>query len=232
MPDVANIFGRNEFFIRRVHSLLGIVPVGAFLFVHLVTNASVLDGPETFQARVDQIHHIGRYTLLVIEWCFILLPILFHGLVGLVIVARGKRNVIYYPYRENLRYTLQRWTGVIAFMFILWHVFHTRGWLPSEWWINNVTRPLGGGTFDPANAPLTAALAIQGSWIVAAFYWIGVTANVYHLANGLWTAGITWGLWTGPTAQRWANVPCLMVGIALAILGYGALIGLQNLPIR
>ena len=37
-----------------------------------------------------------------------------------------------YPYRENFRYTLQRGTGVIAFVFILWHVFHMRGWFETS----------------------------------------------------------------------------------------------------
>ena len=108
MPDLANIFGRQEFFIRRLHSLTGLLPVGAFLGLHLATNVSILDGPRTFQQRVDQIHDIGPITLLFVEWIFIFLPILFHGLIGLVIVTRGKRNVLAYPYRENIRYTLQR----------------------------------------------------------------------------------------------------------------------------
>ena len=59
MPDIASVFGRHEFVIRRLHSLTGLVPVGAFLFVHFVTNVSILDGPATFQMRVDQIHSLG-----------------------------------------------------------------------------------------------------------------------------------------------------------------------------
>ena len=38
-------------------------------------------------------------------------------------------------------------------------------------------------------------------------YVVGVLAACYHLANGLWTMGITWGVWTSPNAQSWANVP-------------------------
>ena len=114
MPDLASIFGRHEFAIRRLHSLIGLIPVGAFLFVHLVTNVSILDGPATFQARVDQIHSIGPVTLLCVEWLFIFLPILFHGVdrsddrrPGPTQRAQLSRT------RENVRYTLQRWTGVI-----------------------------------------------------------------------------------------------------------------------
>jgi len=232
MRNLASIFGQNEFVIRRIHSLLGIIPVGAFLAVHLATNFSILDGVKTFQERIDQIHSIGPITLLGVEWLFILLPILLHGLIGLIIVTRGKRNVLAYPYRENFRYTLERLTGVIAFLFILWHVFHTRGWLPTEWWMTHVTRPLGGGTFDAANAAATAALTIQTSPIVAVLYLVGILAAVYHFSNGLWTAGITWGLWTTPNAQRWANVPAILVALGLLTMGLGALFGLESVSIK
>jgi succinate dehydrogenase / fumarate reductase, cytochrome b subunit len=226
MPDIASIFGRHEFVIRRLHSLVGLAPVGAFLFVHFVTNVSILDGPATYQSRIDQIHSIGPMTLLFVEWSCILLPILFHGIIGLIIVARGKRNVLDYPYVENVRYTLQRWSGAIAFAFIVWHVFQTRGWFVSSWWMAHVTRPLGGGTFEAARAAATAAAAIQASTAVLTLYVVGVLACVYHLANGLWTLGITWGAWTSPNSQRWANIPCLAVGLGLATMGLAALIGL------
>lgn len=227
MADIANIFGRHEFFVRRLHSLLGLVPIGGFLGVHFATNLSILDGPKTFQQRVDQIHSLGPITLLLVEWLFIFLPILFHGLIGLIIVARGKRNVLDYPYRENFRYTLQRWTGVIAFAFIVWHVFHTRGWFTGDWWLAHVTRPLGGGTFDPERAAATAVAAIQASLLVQVFYLVGVLSSVYHFANGLWTMGITWGVWTSPHAQRWANIPCAALGLILTVAGLAALVGMQ-----
>jgi succinate dehydrogenase / fumarate reductase, cytochrome b subunit len=231
MPDIASIFGRHEFAIRRLHSLTGLIAVGAFLVIHFITNVSILDGPSTYQERVDQIHRIGPVTLLFVEWLFIFLPILFHGLIGLVIVARGKRNLGLYPYRENFRYSLERWTGVVVFVFVIWHVFHTRGWFPSPWWLTHVTRPLGGGTFDFAKAAATAAASIQGSALVAAAYLVGVTASAYHLANGVWTAGITWGVWTSESAQQRANFLALGVGLALAAMGWAALIGMYTVVV-
>jgi succinate dehydrogenase / fumarate reductase cytochrome b subunit len=226
-----SIFGRYEFVVRRIHSLLGLVPVGAYMVVHLFTNGSILDGAPTFQARVDQIQGLGATTLFFVEWTFIFIPVLLHGLIGMVIVARGERNVQYYPYAGNLRYTLQRLTGVIAFIFILWHVFHMHGWLRLEWWHQYIARPLGGGQFDPTAAAVSAAAAIRSSPIMQAFYVVGVLACVYHLANGLWTMGITWGVWTAPLAQRWANLPCALVGLVLTIVSLGALYGFNRVPL-
>jgi succinate dehydrogenase / fumarate reductase, cytochrome b subunit len=228
IPFLASIFGRHEFVVRRLHSLLGLIPIGGFLCFHLATNASILDGPDTFQMRVDIIHQIGPITLFILEWGTIFLPILLHGLVGLIIVTRGKRNLRHYPYLENWRYTLQRITGIVALLFILFHVFQMHGWLRWEWWVANVARPFGGARFDWEHAAASAAIVLQASKIYAAIYFIGIVASVYHLANGLWTMGITWGVWTTPHAQRWANIPCALIGIALLIVGLGALFGLLN----
>jgi len=167
----------------------------------------------------------------VVEWAFIFLPILFHGIVGMIIVARGKRNLAYYPYVENFRYTLQRWTGVIAFAFILWHVFQTRGWINSQWWLDHVTRRLGGGMFEYQSAERTSAEAVQfASWVLP-LYAVGILAAVYHFANGLWTMGITWGVWTGRRAQGWATVFCGGIGLILAVAGLAALYGFWAYPL-
>ena len=165
MADIASVFGRHEFLIRRLHSLTGLVPVGAFLTVHILANMGILDN--SYQQRVDMIHSTGERTLEVVEWTCIFLPILFHGIIGTIIVARGQRNLAYYPYPGNLRYTLQRWSGVIAFAFIFWHVFQTRGWINnSEWWMEHVTRPLGGGLFDAKHAVATGVGAVQqAAWV-------------------------------------------------------------------
>jgi len=229
IPDCASAFGRHEFLIRRIHSLVGLVPIGGFLAFHLATNASVLDSVEIFQTRVDIIHGLGPTTLLMLEWPLIFLPIIFHAVIGMMIVCRGKRNVGNYPFAGNIRYTLQRWTGVIAFFFIFWHVFHMHGWIKAEWWLDGVARPLGGAKFDHHHAAETASAAIRASWVVVALYAVGILSSVYHFANGIWTAGITWGVWTSPKSQRWATLPCAAVGLALAVVGLGALFGMVTI---
>lgn len=228
MPNLqTSVFGPYEFVVRRLHSLVGLIPIGAYMVVHLATNASMLDGPQMFQSRVDQINSLGPTTLTLVEWTFIFLPILFHGMVGMIIVLRGERNVARYPYAGNFRYTLQRWTGVIAFVFILFHVFQMHGWFRAEWWHDYVARPLGGASFNPQDAAATAAAAIQSSKLVEVVYLVGVLACIYHFANGLWTMGITWGIWTTPKSQRWANIPAGVGGLLLLVIGLAALFSLQ-----
>ena len=62
----------------------------------------------------------------------------------------------------------------------------------------------------------------EWGYVWPAFYLVGMLACVYHLANGLWTSGITWGLWISPTAQARASKLCTVVGCGLAVLGVSA----------
>ena len=105
---------RHEFLLRRLHSLSGVVPVGAYMVIHLLTNASVLDSAAAFQRNVYSIHSFGA-VLPVIEWVFIFLPLIFHAVYGVLIVRGAVPNSGTYKYMSNVRYTLQRATGMIAF---------------------------------------------------------------------------------------------------------------------
>lgn len=226
----ASCFARHEFLIRRLHSLSGLVPVGAFLCVHLLTNSSVLGGGAMFQRNVDLIHSLGPILPLV-EWVFIFLPILFHAVVGVVIIRSGQSNASVYGYGKNVRYTLQRATAWIALFFIAWHVFHMHGWIHHEWWLRSVAEPAFGAQFSPEAATSSASLALRPI-VVKLLYAVGVLASVFHFANGLWTMGITWGLWTSPAAQRRADYACAALGILLGLAGLGSLAGFTSVDLR
>ena len=196
------------------------------MVVHLLVNASALNSPASFQTNVYNIHRFGAL-LPLLEWTFIFIPILFHAIVGVAIVAGGLPNTHHYPYAANYRYTLQRVTGVIAFFFIGMHVFHMHGWFHADLWLKNVVEPFGGGQFRPYNATSTAGAALQGIVIVI-IYVVGLLSCTFHLANGVWTMGITWGVWTSPHAQRRALGVCGVFGVLLSAVGLGALFGLRG----
>jgi succinate dehydrogenase / fumarate reductase cytochrome b subunit len=72
------------------------------------------------------------------------------------------------------------------------------------------------------------ALALKGVvWPI--FYAVGVLSCVYHLANGIWTFGITWGIWVSPAAQKRASVVCAAFGLFLGVVGLSALYGAKSL---
>jgi succinate dehydrogenase / fumarate reductase, cytochrome b subunit len=219
-PSVAeqapSLLARHQFLIYRLFSLAGLIPIGAYLVVHLITNATILNGVPAYQAAVDRIHSLGL-VLPVVEWVFIFLPILFHAAIGWLIISGAVPNASSYPYTSNFRYVLQRATAIIAFFFILYHVLE----------MNH----MGLGRFDPEHATSSAAATIDRALWEQVAYAIGILACVYHLANGLWTWGITWGLWTTPAAQRRASYLALAFGLFLGFVGLSALWGVASVNI-
>lgn len=216
--------GRNEFLLRRIHSLLGIVPVGVFLIMHLGTNAMIAASAgdkDYFQDQVDRIHSLGPL-LIPVEILFIFLPLAFHAGLGVKIWLESKPNANRYPFWGNIRFTLQRITGVIALIFILVHLYHMH-WLGA--WIP------GGAKFDPEHASATASWALQmdKAWAWP-LYVIGILSAVYHFANGIWTSLITWGITIGRDSQRKAGYVCAAFGIALAATGLAAMRGFMTYP--
>lgn len=215
---------QNEFLVRRLHSFTGLL-AGGFMCAHLAVNASVVNSPETFQNNVYGIHALGKILPLV-EWVFIFAPLLFHAVVGVWIANNAALNAGHYRYESNLRYTAQRITGYILFAYVLYHVFHMHGWFHFDWWLA-LAEPLGGHEFRPYNATSTAGLALR-NWLVVILYAIGILSGAFHFANGVWTAGITWGLWTSESAQRGALKVCMGLSVLLAIVGLTGLFGMRS----
>ncbi len=221
LPEVAgsSFIGRHQFLIYRLFSLTGLM-VGGYVLVHLATNASVLMGPRMFQEQVNRIHSLGPL-LPIVEWTFIFIPILFHAIVGLGIAFGCMPNVAQYQYGSNIRFTLQRFTGMIIAFFILFHVLQ----------LHHLGKFVGGGKFDPHHATSSAAVAID-SLPVQILYAVGTLCAVFHFANGIWTFGITWGIWTSDAAQRRAGYVCTAFGILLALVGMGALYGISTVNVQ
>jgi succinate dehydrogenase / fumarate reductase, cytochrome b subunit len=234
VSESESFLDRHWFLLRRLHSLTGIVPIGVFLIIHLTTNSSIVwgeslsgGGVKTFQHEVDFIHSLPG--LVLIEIFGLWLPILYHAVFGFIIGFTGRSNVGRYKYADNWRYTLQRWSGYIGFLFIVYHVATLR-------WKWNL--PFS-AVFDPQVASSSTAIALRGgstddvfaAVLVGAIYLTGVTLLVFHLANGLWTAAITWGVTITESAQRrWAWV-CAALGVALMAAGWSAYWGFVTLDI-
>ena len=115
---------KNEFYLRRLHSLLGIIPIGAFLIVHLMINHQATQGAEAFNKAAGFMESLPF--LLVTELILIYIPILYHGLYGIHIAFTAKENIGHYSLFRNCMFALQRLTGIIAFVFIFVHLWQTR----------------------------------------------------------------------------------------------------------
>lgn len=194
---------QRTFILRRLHSLTGVAPVGVFLVEHLYTNASAVQGRAAFDHAVGQIQRMPA--LWALETFGIALPIAFHALYGLVIAAQGGANVGKYSYARNWLYLLQRVSGVAALAFMGLHL-----------WQYRVAKYLGRLPTHEFYAQLSSDL--NTPWIFAA-YVLGLSASVFHLANGLWSFGNTWGLTVTPKALRRSGWIAGVFGVVLWVLG-------------
>lgn len=192
---------QDDFLWRRFHSLMGVVPLGAFLAEHFWTNAHALNGPYAYESAVETIQ--GLPLLIVLE-LGIFVPLFFHAFYGLYRVAKGRSNVGSLPYPRNWMYGLQRWTGVLVLIFVLVHLAQFR--FGAGWRYSTVHDVLA-----------------QPVWLAA--YVACVLATVFHFANGMWNVGVTWGITVGPRAQRIASYVWAGVGIGLSLYGLGSLRG-------
>ena len=82
----------REFLWRRLHSLLGVVPVGLFLAFHLSLNFTATGGEQAYNAATGTLELIPHSLLLLIEWVVIYIPLLFHGFYGVYIAFTATHN--------------------------------------------------------------------------------------------------------------------------------------------
>src|SRR3974377_1806748 len=83
----------SSFIWRKLHSLLGIIPIGAVLLEHLLSNFEALKGPIAYGEQVKFLNSLPLVRVL--EWTFIFLPILYHAIYGVYIWLRGKSTIVY-----------------------------------------------------------------------------------------------------------------------------------------
>ena len=174
----------NYFYVRRLHSLLGLFPIGVFLLEHFFANSHVFKGPDAFNKLVEFFQSLPLVPFL--EIGLIGLPILFHAVLGLIIFYTGRSNFIDYGYYRNWMFFLQRITGVIALIFIVVHVWSTR-----------ISTLLDGRHIQF----IDMQRIFEPGW-VKWFYVVGILSAVFHLTNGVCTAFMTWGIAVSRRSQR------------------------------
>ncbi|SDK41827.1 succinate dehydrogenase cytochrome b558 subunit [Sediminibacillus albus] len=196
----------RDFFYRRLHSLLGVIPIGIFLIQHLLVNHFAVYGRESFEQAAGFIH--GLPFRIVLEFVVIYIPILFHAILGVYIVFTVKYNNKRYSFFRNLMFTFQRISGIITLIFITWHVWETR-----------IAIGLGSAEL---NYSLMENILTQP--FMFWFYIVGVVSTTFHFANGLWSFLVTWGFTITPRSQRVATYATLIVFLVVTYIGIRAII--------
>lgn len=198
--------GHREFMYRRLHSLLGVIPIGLFLITHLVVNYFAVYGRESFNNASEFMESLPF--LVVLEALLIYLPIIFHAVLGVYIVFVSKNNYTKYGYFRNWMYFLQRVSGIITLIYIAWHVWETR-----------IQMLLGNASLD-----FSLMEDILSNPFMFWFYIVGLISTTFHFANGLWSFLVSWGVTQSPKSQRIATYATMIVFLVVSYIGVRSLL--------
>jgi len=205
----------HDFFMRRLHSLTGIIPVGAFLIEHILySNAIAIQGPAAY---AKQVRFLGSLPLVIgLEAFGIWLPILFHALYGFWIWFKGSPNLIRYSWMGNWMYSLQRWTGAIAFAYILTHTYTMR--------FSGIDLHLYPGA---AFGKVQSEVLQTGSFV---WYVVGLLCASWHFSYGVWLFCAKWGVITGEKARKRFLAISMALFVLISGVGLASLMAFRGRP--
>ena len=216
---------KNYFLLRRLHSLSGIIPVGAFFLLHMFLNSRAAQSPQQYQWVPDFLDQIPYLWALEIGGIFI--PILFHAILGVVIATKAEHNVTRpkHGWAENWGYTFQRITGVLLFIMIMVHLWQT-------WWVHSRIK-LGNaqnGTHTEFEIYSLMNGLLKDSWVMTTLYALFVLIAAWHFGNGIYNFACKWGFSTSRESQRFALTLGLGIGAIGVLLGFASIWGLTLAP--
>jgi len=204
----------HSFLLRRLQSLTGIVPIGAFLVEHFFSNAFAVNGPNAYNENVRFL--TGLPFVFFLELFFIWIPIAYHAGYGFYVWYRGESNAGEYPWTGNWLYLAQRWTGAIAFFYMGWHVWSMR--------FNGVHL-----LTNSAAAYWKVQNEFHHPWAVV-FYFVGIIAASWHFGYGIWLFAAKWGFTTGEEARRKFGYVCLLIAVVFIVVGSATMVAFLTSP--
>ncbi len=200
---------RTSFLRARLASALAIAPLGAWTFAHLWNNLSAFQGPDAWQAAVTEYPHPFAEALTGI---IVLLPLAIHVVWGIGRLATSRPNNVSYRGYANLKYLLQRLSAVGILLFLGAHL-----------WLALIKPRLVEGAPE-AFADLSHEMHFHAPTLVV--YVLGTLGVSYHLANGVLTFCMGWGVVKSRAALRRLEGSAMVLFAVLLAMSWGAIYAL------
>jgi succinate dehydrogenase/fumarate reductase cytochrome b subunit len=198
----------------RWHTLLGAVPLAGYLLVHFVGQVLSLNGSPLQRALQDLLERSPL--ALSLELLLVYAPLAGHAALGVWRVAGRAPGVARAAVPDGnwpvpWGSALQRVSALALLVFLSLHVWQFEGRL----WSGELRR----ADFFPVLCASLSSTALGGVPLVALGYLFGVAAASVHLAQGLYHAGLSWGM-VAPARRERLGRACVLGGITL--FGAGA----------
>jgi succinate dehydrogenase / fumarate reductase cytochrome b subunit len=191
--------------LRRLHSLSGLLPLGAFLIGHIAVNATALAGADAYNRAAAALERLPLVRMA--EILLIAVPMVFHVVLGALLGNTEPALRETRPHLGDRARAAQRASGALLVAYVLFHVWSTR-----------LAPDFPGGRGD-----LFAFMAEHLKGGIMYFYSFGVVAACVHFGIGLYDFAHRWGLvQSAAAARRWARGAAI-AAFAIATAGLATL---------
>lgn len=199
----------------KLFSLSGVVPLGAFLVLHLWVASAAVGSRDVYDRQLGFLH--GGALLGLLEVLLVLVPLAYHGAYGVVRALRPRDPE--HAYANDVMAMLERASGVVVLVFVVAHFWELR--------LQTFTSGLPVAAYS---TKLTADLSSTWAGIpwIALGYLVGIAATVFHLVNGLSSFCVTWGVAPGPAAQGRVRLVFRAAGLVLFAVSAGVVVQLAT----
>ncbi len=208
-PPAARSVAR-DFLLARLGSLFAILPLGVWSVNHLWNQFAASNGAAAWEASVEGHQSTaGAFVVFVL----VLGPLLWHTVWGISRMFRTRPNTDL-SRLSNIRYWLQRLSATGLLLFLGAHL-----------WLAWFQPRFIGGHAEPFTG-LAHEMHFHGPTL--AVYLAGTLGIAYHLANGLWSFSMGWGLVVSKSGLAWMERISMVVFVALLAIGWAAVYALYS----
>ena len=199
-------------FVRsRLGSLLAVVPLAVWTVNHLWNNLSAFHGAAQWQADVTEYRHPIVFFA---SGLIALLPLVLHTIWGIGRLLSAQPNNVRYKYFANTKYAVQRLSAIGVMFFLGAHI-----WLAFLDPRINTGRP-------EAFAHIAHEMHHHLPTLVV--YLLGTLGVAYHLANGLHSFSMGWGIVVSRRALKRLDVGVIVIFLVLLGMSWGAIYALWS----
>lgn len=199
--------------LKKLHSLSGVIPLGAFLVLHIWVTASIVGSRAVYDRQVGLLHSgvLGVLEPLVIA------PLFFHAIYGVVRML-GPRDTEH-AYDTDVLATLQRASGLVVLAFVSLHLWEFR----AQTWMHGLAE----SSYSTKLVEDLSSTKYGVPWISLG-YVVGLAGSVFHLVNGMGSFCTTWGYTRTQAAQKAARVVFRVSGVLLFALSSALVVQLAT----
>ncbi len=190
----------GSFLQARLASFLAVAPLGVWTFFHLWNNLAAFNGAEAWESSVSG--YSSPFAQM-FTGVLVLVPLAIHTVWGIGRIFTSQPNNTRYRAYGNLKYLLQRVAALGVLLFLGAHL-----------WLAMIHPRLTTGRGE-AFADIAHEMRFNPPTLIV--YVLGTLGVAYHLANGLQTVAMGWGLVSSKAALK--RLEWVVIAVFLLLLG-------------